>query len=112
MNGEASIVSLIVTLRFASLDVLDPAAEGPGDSRHDLGLRAPQSALNAGQVARTYLGGFGESAQAVATQFALPLDFRSIGLHVTDATPRPVTKQREAQRKEWKGGEWAPGTRQ
>jgi hypothetical protein len=40
MNGEAVVVSLIVTLRFASLDVLDPAAEGFGDSRHDLGLRA------------------------------------------------------------------------
>lgn len=43
------------------------------------------------------LGGFGESAQAVAALFALPSDFRSIGLHVDDTSQRQPTTQVESQ---------------
>ena len=49
------------------------------------------------------VGGFGESAQAVAAFFALPSDFGSIGLHKKDSSRRQPTKQPDRQRKPLKG---------
>jgi hypothetical protein len=68
------------------LDVGDPATEYGGDARHDFGLGAPFASLDAGEVGVVDLGGFGESAQAVAAFLALPSDFGSIGLHMEDDT--------------------------
>jgi len=85
-------------LRCVSLEIGDPATEYVGDARHDFGLRSPFASLDAGEVGVVDLGGFGESAQAVAAFLALPSDFASIGLHRNDHTQRDPTRQREAQR--------------
>jgi hypothetical protein len=81
------------------LDVGDPASKQSGDPGHDLRLRASEVSLDAGEVTRVDVGGFGESAQAVAAFFALPSDFGSIGLHMDDSSRRQSTKQLESHRK-------------
>jgi hypothetical protein len=72
---------LIDELRSVSFEIVDPAVEQIRYPGHDLGLGAPELALYARQVRGVNLGGFGESAQAVAAMFAPPSDFASIGLH-------------------------------
>nr|WP_251073928.1 hypothetical protein [Streptomyces sp. ISL-111] len=81
MKRESVFVTLIVGLRPVSFDVPDPAFENAGDTSHDLGLCALDLALYAGQVCVADLGGEGESAQAVAAEFAPPSDFGSVWLH-------------------------------
>jgi hypothetical protein len=100
-KGESAIVSLIVGLRSLSLNVDDAASKQSGDSGHDLRLRASEASLDAGEVAVADVGGFGESAQAVAAFFALPSDFGSIGLHKGDSSRRQPTKQLDSHRKSW-----------
>jgi hypothetical protein len=99
ISGESLTLSLIVGLRLLSLDVGDVTSKELGDSGHDLRLRASEASLDAGEVAMADMGGFGESAQAVAAFFALPSDFRSIGLHKKDSSRRQPTKQPDSQRK-------------
>jgi hypothetical protein len=81
------------------LDVDDATSKQSGDLGHDLRLRASEASLDAGEVAMVDVGGFGESAQAVAAFFALPSDFGSIGLHMDDSSRRQPTKQLESHRK-------------
>jgi hypothetical protein len=94
MYGEAVLVSLIVMLRSVSFEVFDGASQGFGDACHDLGLGVPFSAFDAGEVCVGDSGGCGESAQAVAVEFALPPDFWSIGLHMPNDTQRNTAMQR------------------
>jgi hypothetical protein len=96
MYGEAVFVSLIVTLRSVSFEILDAAAEHLGYPAHDLGLWVPLVAFNAGEVGVRDLDGCSESAQAVAVLFAPPSDFSSIGLHSNDSTQRHPTTQHHA----------------
>jgi hypothetical protein len=75
MYREAVLDSLIVGLRPVLFDVVDPASDEIRDTSHDLGLCAPEPGFDAGQVRVADTGGGGESAQAVAAEFALLPDF-------------------------------------